>query len=151
MSTSEFYVSFSNDGKTWTTKKIGSRNSLLEFIRIQKRHVYIYHFKEPQTIDTQGNVLISKPDETQFKDKTFHFFCKSHCPFTRAALDKMLGIKRNYMIVIHNVDVHPRLRERLNVYRNKINFKSTFPQIFYKGRPLGGSDTFLNELSKKLK
>jgi glutaredoxin len=119
----------SDDSKSWEPYNLTTMDDVIKTIGVPKRYVQI------RFINQKGKDTIP-----------LHVFCKTHCPFTRNTVRQLMNSNENFLLIIHNIDTHPYLKNRLNEYRKKRKFGTSYPQIFYKGKPLGGSDEFLSKL-----
>jgi glutaredoxin-related protein len=116
---------------------IESANVLKYLKNIQYPYVDLIKFSKTDT----GNTLYSK---------MLYMHYKPECPFTAQAIDTILKFPNGFVLRLWNIQTNGA--KTLNIvrqYLSKRGIKSTsFPQFFYKGEPLGGSDKLGQSLSQ---
>ena len=119
---------------------IESANVLNYIKNIQFPYVDLLKTKLPLSGNQYNNVT----------QKIIYMHYKPECPFTSNSVDIILRTPRDLAIRLWNTNTNgSRSLSLLRKYLLQRGIKSTsFPQFFYKGVPLGGSDNLGQSLSR---
>jgi hypothetical protein len=115
-------------------------DDLLELLKLQDRYRHVY----------VSNV--APADVKKAATSRLHMHYKMSCPYTRKALYMIEKFQRPIVVAMHNAD-HPDLRSKVESYLQHTrgfdgSSRLTFPQFFYDGQPLGGTDTLAEHVNK---
>lgn len=107
------------------------------------RHIYVSNVSPAATTTAAGS-----GSRVFDKSMYLHMHYKPTCPYTRQALYLIERFDKPLVVAMHNAE-HPDRRTKLEAYLAHTkgfdgSSRLTFPQFFFDGQPLGGSDTFMD-------